>query len=506
MPEPKTNIAEYSVSEISGALKRTLEEAYGYVRVRGEVSGYRGPHASGHAYFCLKDSNAKLEAVVWRGTFGKLKFKPEEGLEVVATGKVTTYPGSSKYQIVIEHMEPSGLGALMALLEERRRKFAAEGLFADERKKQLPRLPLTIGIITSPTGAVIRDMLHRIADRFPVRVIVWPVRVQGETSAEEVARAIEGFHTLHEMGLPRPDLLIVARGGGSIEDLWPFNEERVVRAAAASLVPLISAIGHETDWTLLDHVADLRAPTPTAAIELALAVRHELLVGVSQLGERSLRAMLNMAQQKKQGLAARARALPRLESLLALPRQKLDHTGARLPRAAEAGYNAKRLALQRKAQGLSLPLLRQRLHTFNERLANLQQRKLRAISLEPKRRDLSGMAHRLTDKPLRQKTERLRGDVLQLHARLQRSLLNEQKQRKDRLQAHAKLLSSLSYRSVLSRGYAVVRQKDAIVTQAAALDPAQDFLIEFRDGSVNVGEGPRQKDFFDAPKTAKATA
>ena len=264
--ESQDNVAEYTVSELSGALKRTVEDAYGYVRVRGEISGYRGPHSSGHCYFALKDDKAKIDAIIWRGVFGKLRFRPEEGMEVVASGKLTTYPGRSSYQIVIESLEPAGAGALMALLEERKRKLAAEGLFAEELKRPLPFLPAVIGVVTSPTGAVIRDILHRLADRFPRHVLVWPVRVQGETSAREVAAAIAGFNAISPGGpVPRPDLLIVARGGGSIEELWSFNEEEVVRAAAASAIPLISAVGHETDWTLLDLVADCRAPTPTAA-------------------------------------------------------------------------------------------------------------------------------------------------------------------------------------------------------------------------------------------------
>src|ERR1700757_4553638 len=247
MYEPRINIPEWSVSELSAALKRTVEDAYGFVRVRGEISGYRGPHSSGHCYFSLKDEGARIDAVIWKGVFGRIRFKPEEGLEVIATGRLTTYPGRSSYQIVIDSLEPAGVGALMALLEERKKKLAAEGLFDEARKQLLPYLPDVIGVVTSPTGAVIRDILHRLADRFPRRVLVWPVKVQGETSAAEVANAIDGFNALAEGGLlPRPDLIIVARGGGSLEDLWSFNEEIVVRAAAGSLIPLISAVGHET--------------------------------------------------------------------------------------------------------------------------------------------------------------------------------------------------------------------------------------------------------------------
>ncbi|MFZ3326751.1 MAG: exodeoxyribonuclease VII large subunit, partial [Methylocella sp.] len=283
----KSNAIELSVSELSAALKRTVEDRFGFVRVRGEISNYRGPHSSGHAYFSLKDQSARIDAVIWKGVFAKLKIKPQDGLEVVATGKVTTYPGKSTYQIIVEALEPAGIGALMALVEERRRKLAAEGLFDDARKRPLPFLPACIGVVTSPTGAVIRDILHRIAERFPRHVVVWPVRVQGETSAAEIAAAIDGFNALPEHGsLRRPDVIIVARGGGSLEDLWSFNEEIVVRAAARSLAPLIAAVGHETDWTLIDHAADLRAPTPTAAAEKAVPVRTELAAALADLGHR----------------------------------------------------------------------------------------------------------------------------------------------------------------------------------------------------------------------------
>lgn len=262
------NAPEISVSELSQALKRTVEDHFGRVRVRGEISNYRGPHSSGHAYFSLKDENARIDAVIWKGVMLKLRTRPQEGLEVLATGRITTYPGKSSYQIIIEILEPAGVGALMALLDARRRQLAAEGLFDESRKQLLPFLPKTIGVITSPTGAVIRDILHRIADRFPRHILLWPVRVQGETSAAEISAAIDGFNALTPEGdIPRPDLIIVARGGGSLEDLWSFNEENVVRAAAASHIPLISAIGHETDTTLIDFVSDLRAPTPTAAAE-----------------------------------------------------------------------------------------------------------------------------------------------------------------------------------------------------------------------------------------------
>src|SRR6187397_690347 len=296
--QPRLNIPEWTVSELSAALKKTVEDAFGYVRVRGEISGYRGPHSSGHCYFALKDAGAKIEAVIWKTAFGRMRLKPEEGLEVFVTGRLTTYPGQSKYQIVIETLEPAGLGALMALVEERKKRLAAEGLFDAARKRPLPFLPAVIGVITSPTGAVIRDILHRLADRFPVHVLVWPVLVQGQGAAEQVAAAVRGFGEIAPDGpLPRPDLLIVARGGGSIEDLWAFNEEIVVRAAAESPIPLISAVGHETDTTLIDFAADMRAPTPTAAAEIAVPVRSELVAALADLGQRSRACLVRAAKR-----------------------------------------------------------------------------------------------------------------------------------------------------------------------------------------------------------------
>ena len=305
---PRPNLPEFSVSELSAALKRTVEESFPYVRVRGEVTGFRGVHGSGHAYFALKDEGARIEAVVWKGVYGRLRFKPEEGLEIVATGRLTTYPGSSKYQIVIDSIEPAGAGALMALLEQRKAMLAKEGLFDPARKQLLPFLPKVIGVVTSPTGAVIRDILHRLADRCPCHVLVWPVRVQGETSAAEVAAAIQGFNALPAGGpIPRPDLLIVARGGGSLEDLWSFNEEIVVRAAAASDIPLISAVGHETDTTLIDYAADVRAPTPTGAAEMAVPVRAELLAQVAERGGRLVGALVRLVQHRRRPVCAARR-------------------------------------------------------------------------------------------------------------------------------------------------------------------------------------------------------
>ncbi len=351
MAEPDarpTNAPEITVSELASALKRAIEDRFGYVRVRGEISGYRGRQSSGHAYFSLKDANARLDAVIWRTTLQRMRLKPEEGLEVIATGRLTTFPGKSTYQIVIDSLELAGIGALMALLEARRRKLAEEGLFDVARKRKVPFLPRIVGVVTSPTGAVIRDILHRLADRFPVRVIVWPVRVQGETSAAEVAAAIDGFNALPLDGsVPRPDVLIVARGGGSLEDLMSFNDEAVVRAVARSAIPLIAAVGHETDWTLIDHAADVRAPTPTAAAEFAAPVRAELLATIAELDARRRGAILRFSHRLRSDLRALARALPGGEAIIAGPRQRLDRRigdacsaharGDRPARAADSG-------------------------------------------------------------------------------------------------------------------------------------------------------------------------
>jgi exodeoxyribonuclease VII large subunit len=320
------NTPEYTVSEIAGHVKRVVEDTFGFVRVRGEVSQPNVNASSGHCYLRLKDDKATLEAVCWKGTMAKLKHRPEAGMEVIATGRMTTYPGTSKYQLVIESLEPAGVGALMAMLEERKQRLAAEGLFAPERKKPIPYLPQVIGIVTSPTGAVIRDILHRLADRFPRDVLLWPVAVQGQAAAEQVAAAIAGFNAL----LHKPDVLIVARGGGSIEDLWAFNEEVVVRAVAASTIPIISAVGHETDTTLIDYVSDLRAPTPTGAAEMAVPVREELLSFVETLAARqnsSLRSYLMRQRERIDGLA---RGLPRPQQLVASMDQTLDGLSERL--------------------------------------------------------------------------------------------------------------------------------------------------------------------------------
>ena len=376
------NAAPLSVSEISALLKRTVEDRFGFVRVRGELSGVKRA-ASGHLYLSLKDESAKLDGVLWRGAAQRLAFLPEDGLEVIATGKLTTYPGRSNYQIVIERMEIAGEGALLALLAKTKARLEAEGLFDPARKRALPFLPRTIGVVTSPTGAVIRDILHRLADRFPVRVLVWPVLVQGQGAAEQVAGAVRGFGSLDANGpVPRPDLIIVARGGGSIEDLWAFNEEVVVRAIAECAIPVISAVGHETDTTLADFAADRRAPTPTAAAEMAVPVREDLLTQLAELALRKRRAVVRPVQLGRERLAARVQRLPAPQALLSPQAQRLDELAERLRRGLYERTVLARSALQRHAARLSLPLLRGRLDRARDRLEALVRL---AASLDPDR-------------------------------------------------------------------------------------------------------------------------
>jgi exodeoxyribonuclease VII large subunit len=363
---PGDNSPALTVTELSGALKRTIENAFGQVRVRGEISGFKR-HASGHCYFTLKDENACIDAVVWRTSAVSLAFRPEDGAEVIATGRLTTYPGRSKYQIVVERMELAGEGALLALLEKRRKALAAEGLFDAARKRKLPFLPRVIGVVSSPTGAVIRDILHRLEDRCPTRVILWPVPVQGEGSAEKVAAAIRGFSSID----PKPDLLIVARGGGSIEDLWAFNEEEVVRAAAESPIPLISAVGHETDTTLIDHAADLRAPTPTAAAEIAVPVRSELFAQLGELQHRAQQCLSRRIERSRERFDLTICRWPDPRAIFAPMVQRLDDAGERLPRSLAARASHARGDLNLVAGRLRRDLIDQRISRLDEQLAGL---------------------------------------------------------------------------------------------------------------------------------------
>ena len=445
---PRVNALELSVSELSAALKRTLEDAYGHVRVRGEVSKVSRP-ASGHCYFDLKDETASIAAVVFKGGLARLRHKPEQGMEVVVTGRITTFAGQSRYQIIVETLEPAGQGALMLMVEERRRKLAAEGLFDAARKRPLPMLPGVIAVVTSPTGAVIRDILHRLADRFPRHVLVWPVRVQGETCAAEVAAAIEGLNAIAPGGTPpRPDLIIVARGGGSLEDLWGFNEEAVVRAAAASAIPLISAVGHETDTTLIDLAADLRAPTPTAAAEQAVPVRADLLSRLASLAARQRQAAARRLAEAR--LRVRAARLPRAEDAVGAARQRFDVAAGRLAQALLSNVRVHRGDFQRAAARLNPQTLR------------------------------LAMARR--------------GDALDRLAADQRYFIAEiLRRRRERLDVQGKLLQSLSYREILKRGFVLVRAQTSgePLHTAAETHASQAVALEFHDGCVAARiEGP----------------
>jgi exodeoxyribonuclease VII large subunit len=447
-----TNLVEYTVSELAFALRRTVEDAYGLVKLRGEISGFKGQHTSGHCYFTLKDEHACIEAVIWRSTFQRLKFKPEQGLEVVARGRVTTYPDKSKYQIVIDELEPAGIGALMALLEQRKKMLAAEGLFHEARKKKLPYLPRIVGVVTSPTGAVIRDILHRLSDRFPCHVLVWPVRVQGETCAAEVAAAIAGFNALMlGAAVPRPDLIIVARGGGSLEDLWGFNDEIVARAVAASAIPLISAVGHETDWTIIDLVADWRAPTPTAAAERAVPVRADLLISVTSFGLRAASNLRRALEAQRSRFLAATRGLPRRAAILELPRQRLDSASGRLPRALLANARAHRNALERSASRLRPHIVARAALAGRERLIRLDRSRERAVA-----------------------------------AMIERS--------RRRLDGQAKLLGTLGYHNVLARGFTLVRGADgSMLRRASEVKPGVPLDIEFADGHIGAHADPHAR-------------
>jgi exodeoxyribonuclease VII large subunit len=458
------NVGEFTVSELARALRRTLEDAYGYVRVRGEISGFKRA-GSGHFYFALKDAGACIDAVCWRLTAQRLTFRPEDGLEVVASGRITTYPSRSRYQLIVERLAPAGIGALMALLEERRKQLAAEGLFAAERKRPLPFLPEVIGVVTSPTGAVIRDILHRLSERFPRKVLLWPVLVQGELAAEQVAAAIEGFNRLGPGGaVPRPDVLIVARGGGSLEDLWAFNEERVVRAAAASAIPLISAIGHETDTTLIDYAADHRAPTPTAAAELAVPVRSELGQRLRQLDQRLYHGAERELRQLGQRVGGLARGLPDPVSLLGQASQRLDDLAERLPH----GLRARAERARRDLSGLGA-----RLGPPTQAL--LRQRRI----------GLDGLLGRLTLDELGSRLPRHARRLAELDARQSHAVARRLAEALARLQAQASLLGSLSYRGVLERGFALVRDDQGRLVDGAARAQGQSVLeLEFHDGKI----------------------
>ena len=432
---------EYTVSELSNRLKRVIEEGFSFVRVRGEISKVTVAK-SGHLYTALKDDAAVLDAICWKGTVGRLGLKPEEGMEVVCTGRLTTYPGRSNYQLIIETMELAGQGALLKMLEERKKKLAAEGLFDPARKKPIPFLPNIIGVITSPTGAVIRDIMHRLDERFPRRVLLWPVMVQGQGAAAQVAAAIAGFNAIPEDSPLRPDVLIVARGGGSLEDLMPFNDEIVVRAAAASKIPLISAVGHETDTTLIDYASDLRAPTPTAAAEKAVPVRSELIAGIMEHQKRLFVSVQRLTQRHQIHLQGLGRGLGDPKRLLEHSMQKLDSLSGRLDLGLQSWLDRRTAQVNQLAAKISLRALRQKIGDAERHITNF--------------------AERLVN------TE---GKIL--------------KDRQQKLANLSSLLESLSFKGVLARGYSVVKDaKGNIVSSVKQAVSEKDVLIVFHDGEA----------------------
>jgi exodeoxyribonuclease VII large subunit len=504
--QPASNIPDFTVSELSGAIKRAVESGFGYVRVRGEVSGWRGPHSSGHAYFRLKDDKAVIEAVCWKGALGKLGCKLEEGLEIIATGKITTYPGSSKYQIVIDRAEPAGIGALMAQLERLKQKLAAEGLFDASRKKPLPFLPEVIGIVTSPTGAVIRDILHRLSDRFPLHVLLWPVAVQGQGAAEQIAAAIRGFNELPASGfqLPalkadsrqlkaesfspiRPDLLIVARGGGSLEDLWAFNEEIVARAVAASTIPVISGVGHETDTTLIDFVADLRAPTPTGAAEMAVPVRDELLLWVREQEQRTLRGMMQRLQTGADRVTGLSRGLPNPRQLLEHATQRLDVATERLEAALPSLLHKKEQRLAALTAGLTSP--KALLAHAQQRFENVAARMQTALGnlLQSRAQQLNAASGKLNPALMLQGITRHEADMQAYAQRMQRLWQRHLQDKAKQVEQASRLLDTMDFRKVLSRGYALVRDEAGrVVKDAALIATGQVYQVQFAEGEADM--------------------
>lgn len=483
----QSNAPEFTVSELSGKVKSFIETEFSYVRVRGELGRVSTP-ASGHIYLDLKDDKSVISGVIWRGKAASLSIRPEQGLEVIASGKLTTFPGQSKYQIVIDQIEPAGQGALMALLEERKKKLAAEGLFAEERKRRLPYMPQVVGIVTSPSGAVIRDMMHGFRERFPVHVLLWPVRVQGETSAREITNAIEGFNKIARGGaVPRPDVLIVARGGGSLEDLWSFNEEAVARAAANSDIPLISAVGHETDWTLIDYAADARAPTPTKAAEWAVPKFSELQERMGDLRHRHVKAVRRGLLMHKTHLKSAARGLPRLIDLVGIPRQRLDGAGQRLAQGLTHFARTKRSLFQRFDGRLQPNLLKLPVERGRERV-RLYSRALRhhlTGRLRWQRQKLTQQQTGLRPQAMLHAVVRSRQTLTQLHERQARTFHHGLKQRRQRLLGLGQLLNSLSYQSALRRGFALVRDEAGdMLRQGAGLSGGARLELEFSDGRV----------------------
>ncbi|MEP5804174.1 MAG: exodeoxyribonuclease VII large subunit [Roseobacter sp.] len=488
-PTPGQNTPEFSVSEISGAIKRTLEGEFGRVRVRGEVSRVIKAR-SGHMYYDIKDDRNQLSCTTWKGQVARLSVIPEEGLEVVVTGRITAYGAQSKYNMNVDEVSVAGKGALMALLEKRKKQLEAEGLFDPARKQQLPYLPEIIGVVTSPTGAVIRDILHRLRDRFPRKVLIWPVAVQGEKCAAEVARGIAGFNAMSPGGaLPRPDLIIVARGGGSVEDLWGFNEEIVARAASDSVIPLISAVGHETDTTLIDYVSDRRAPTPTAAAELAVPVRHELIAWVEQQDARMRQALSHGLTRRDQRLRDMARALPRPETLLETPRQLVDTRGARLGPALMAGVQRRKVHLADKSGALRPATLTRAVDVekrqFLDKSSRLDPALTRNVALKKDR--LETQLRRFRPAALEQEFSRKVDRFKDVVGRLAEAGERNVAKSRARIDAAERLRLTLGYEATLERVFAVVRAEGAVVTDSKAANSAASLEIQFADGRVTVG-------------------
>lgn len=504
-PAPGQNAPEFTVSEISGAVKRVIEGEFGRVRIRGEV-GRTMLARSGHLYFDLKDDRSVIASVSWKGQVARMRVRPEEGMEVVATGRLTTFPGQSKYQLIVDEVAPAGVGALMAMLEKRKAQLMAEGLFAAERKQALPYLPRVIGVVTSPQGAVIRDILHRLRDRFPRQVLVWPVAVQGDRCAPDVARAIAGFNALPPDGpVPRPDLLIVARGGGSLEDLWGFNEEIVVRAAAASTIPLISAVGHETDTTLIDYASDRRAPTPTAAAELAVPVRLELIAALEGLGARLSRSAAQGVAQRHQRLRDLARALPRADELVSRPQQRLDGLNARLLSALRRRSDLARAKVS-AVQGRFQPAIL--LRATDRKRDSLRDRSQRLDRVLPRQ-------FRSADQHYQRIQARLSSTILVRKLAVERERLNRTSTGlvrvaraqcgdwRGRLVGLERMRQTLGYRETLARGYAVVRDEAGkVVTRHVDASKASGLALEFSDGTLDVNGA--QKPLRAVPKSKPA--
>ena len=498
-PSTGSNAPEFTVSEIAGRVRKLIESELGWVRVRGEVG--RVVHArSGHLYFDLKDDKSVLSCMTWKGQLRDIGTMPEEGMEVFAEGKMTASGMQSKFGLNAQRVSIAGEGALMAMLEKRKKALAAEGLFAPERKRPLPYLPDIIGVVTSPQGAVIRDILHRLRDRFPRKVLIWPVAVQGQQCAPDVVRAIEGFNALTPGGaLPRPDVLIVARGGGSIEDLWGFNEEAVARAAAASEIPLISAVGHETDTTLIDFAADRRAPTPTAAAEMAVPVRLDLLAWVEGQDARLARAAGQGLERRRQRLSDVSRLLPRADALLNDPRQRLDRAEEGLRRGLERAVERKRARLEAGSARLRPGVLSNRLAALRERVSDRAGRLpaglTRAVTLRRERL----AAVRLRSEPISNRVTQLTQDVARAGTRMEAATGARLTRLSERLAALDRMRSTLGYEATLKRGFAVVRKAATIVTKVADARGAA-LEIEFQDGRVDVqAEGTKRKSAATKP-------